>query len=175
MAPRPHIIALGWDPGPTSCGYAIVSCDGPHRRPVLMLGGEVELTELGQPFASLASLAANAPLAAPPVVGIEIPAGLHPRPGADPANLFARSKQLHATARVAGMISRRAEELCLRRLELTATNVRRAFCGKGNADNARIKRACQMYVGCVGRCNAHVRDAIAIAVVTLWNPKAVQA
>ncbi len=175
MAPRPHIVALGWDPGPTSCGYAIVSSDGPHRRPVLLLGGTVAVADIGQPFAELAAFAAKAPLGAPLMVGIEVPSGLHPRAGADMANLFARSKQLMATARVAGLISRRAEELQLRRLEITATSVRRAFCGKSNADDARIKRACEMYVEGLGRSNAHVRDAIACAVVTLWNPKAVQA
>lgn len=168
------MIVLGLDPGPFKTGFAIARREPRSTGRVLLLRGGWTASPGPGPTPSGAAFEAfdEERGREDAVVAIEVPTALHPRVGASPANMIARSKQLLATARVAERLANMARLRGLVLAELRATDWRRAFCGKGNASDADIARACRVNVtGLALRSNAHMRDALGLACVVLWNPE----
>lgn len=160
---RPEILAI--DPGPSVCGWAVIHVER---------GGMCSFSAAGMedsgPGAFRAQLYSAARVGA--LVAIEIPVAMHPRPGASPANLFARSKQLLATRDVATRLATEARHLALDVVELSAGQWRHALTRKNNASNALIKQAVSMLCkGLPRRTNAHTRDSVGLAIVASWRPR----
>jgi len=156
-------LALAWDPGPTRSAWAIVG-EGPGGLGSYVGSGVVLSADVDGWRGRLAWAAESVA-----VVGVEVPEALHPRAGASLGNLFARSRQLLATARVAATIAAEGRVKGLQVLELSAGKWRHALTGRNNASGERIRGAIGLYcAGVPGRTNEHTRDAIGLGLVTLW-------
>lgn len=152
--------ALGLDPGPTKTAWSLIEM-GPNGMAHYVGSGMLLSTD---PDAFRAKLAGAASVGA--LVAVELPTALHPRAGADPANLFARSKQLLATMKVGASIATEARSAGLEVVELSAGQWRHALTGKNNASNPLIERAVRMFTtGFPTKSNEHVRDALGLAIV----------
>lgn len=154
---------LAFDPGPRECWYARAAL-GDRGMVIFVDAGMVHSSD----DAGIASLMTSATEEPRALVAVEVPSALHPRAGATPANLFARSKQLMATARAAQRIEDAAHARALDVLELSAGQWRHALVRKNNASNALIKRAVTLFsIGLSKRTNEHQRDALGLAIVAL--------
>jgi len=155
---------LAWDPGPTVCWWASALA-GEHG--IILFGGagSIPTADASRLEALLDDEAVRNPGG---LVAVEIPGALHPRAGASPANLFARSKQLLDTARAAQRIVDAARVRGLVTVEMTAGQWRHALTRKNNASDQLIKRAVTMFsLGLPKRTSAHVRDAFGLAMIAL--------
>jgi Holliday junction resolvasome RuvABC endonuclease subunit len=170
------VIVLGIDPGPMKFGWCLArrlansmgrveflrGGYGPSPGEGGFVGASSAVFELLEQSRSVDAFE--------DAVAIEVPTELHPG-GIDRAAMVARSKQLLATAKVAERLASMARLRGLGVAEMRATDWRRAFCGRGNPSNAEIAAACAVnVVGMPKRSNAHVRDALGLACVVLWNP-----
>lgn len=167
MATTERRRVLAFDPGPTTSWFA-VALAGQGGMALFGGAGPVATSDGSRLEALLDDEAVRTPGG---LVAVEIPGALHPRAGASPANLFARSKQLLETARAAQKIVDAAGARGLVPVEMTAGQWRHALARKNNANDALIKRAVTMFsIGLPQRTSAHVRDAFGLAIVALrWR------
>lgn len=153
---------IAFDPGPTTCGYAIAEHGRDAGNRVRFLaGGEVssDAAMLGQTLGCGAGVDA---------VCVETPAGY--------VYEKFRGPTLIETARVAERIAILAGVRGTRVVQMSAAQWRKALCSKANADDKRIKRAVQMVTTDLpSRTNEHLRDALGLAIVVLWNPRLLEA
>jgi Holliday junction resolvasome RuvABC endonuclease subunit len=151
------MICLAFDPGPKSCGFAVANLTPEMRgRPTFLRGGKVDSA-----FDSIRCLLdENSNV---DIVAVETPAGF--------IHEHARGAQLLETRGVAGRIDTIARMRSHNVVEMTAGEWRRQLTGKANASDAVIKRAVTMFAyGLPKRTNAHMRDALGLAIVVLRKP-----
>lgn len=145
------MIVLGVDPG-ASTGWAMLACER-GSRPVWLQGGTMR-GDIETEFSLLMrDLRAD-------VLAVETPAG----------GIYglARAEALLASAVLAGWLRGFAEgrddgpaDVC----RLSATDWRRTVVGRPNATDQQIARTIAMIVdGLPRRTNAHVRDAVGVAI-----------
>jgi Holliday junction resolvasome RuvABC endonuclease subunit len=150
-----ELLVIAFDPGPTTCGLAVVQRTRGSAR--FISASNIPSTQAAVREA-LATSGAS-------IVAVETPSGF--------IHQHARGAQLLATARIAGMIVGQAAALGLATLEMSAQDWRRPFCGGGHRGvpgDAAVKAAIRVFVTDVPkRTNTHVRDAIALATVASWN------
>jgi Holliday junction resolvasome RuvABC endonuclease subunit len=156
----PQII-IAFDPGSKKTGLAVL--EGPidrQARPKFQWGGHVPNDGAMRELRLLATIRA-----AYPIVAVESPSGF--------IHQHARGAQLLETAKVAGELVGLAKSLGLRVVEMPRQDWARALCGKGirgSPGDRHVKRAVEMFVSNLPkRSSTHVRDAIGLAVVTIWN------
>lgn len=159
------MIALGFDPGSTDCGFALASRQDAGRRELAYIaGGKVS----SHPHA-LAALPAFDVLPKGATVAIETPkGGIYGK---------ARGPALLETTRVAGDIAGMVRGRGYGVFALTAAEARRALCGRrpgrgGSFGDADVSRALRLLVPNLPRVSVHVRDALLVAVLSLLNPNA---
>lgn len=161
-----RMIVLAVDPGPSNSGFAILEVmSGPGVRVTFKDGGHVPSSHEGftawltraRFFAAQDAVFIPCSVA----VAIETPAGFAFGPG--------RVPMLLATGLVAGGMDWVARHLGHRTVVATAQQVRKALCGKANADDAVVKATVRGQVfGAPERCNDHVNDALAMGVFGAW-------
>ena len=141
---------LALDPGPTQTGYANVRAAG--GRATFVSGGLARSCRR-----ELVPLLEQAE-----AVALEVPRG----------PIFApyRGPTIIATAGIACAIAWEAERLGKPVVEFTAGEVRKALCGKANANDHAVADVVRgNVVDFPARSNEHVRDACALAVVGAWK------
>ena len=149
---------LAFDPGPTRTAWGALSPLA-HGTACTFVGGGVvpsTLEELG----ALCAQYRDAAVMAIEAVGL--------------AHRVEARHALIQTAHVAGLLEGliRAEFPRVVAVLLTAVQWRRALTGRGNANDASIKRVvCASVRGMPARTNCHVRDALGLAVVAAWNTR----
>lgn len=141
------MIIFGIDPGPKTCGFAVLNCD------------RFEATFVAKgTFPSNVDGVADAIERHGPVllVALEQPAGY--------AYSIERSKDLIETARVGGLINGIATLRGIEVKAFPATEWRRSVVGKGNASNKLISLVVPRQIkGWPKRSNNHERDAAGVA------------
>jgi len=139
---------LGIDPGPTdgAHGWALLRMAG--ARPRYLRGGHDALSVV---LAQVVALPAGSRVA------VETPEGYvwHK----------ARGKALLSTATAAGYFAGRARAQGLALVTPSAQVWRRAVCGKGTVGDADVALVVKRLVDGIPRTNAHVRDAIGVALL----------
>ncbi len=147
-----RVYVLGIDPGPTRCGWAFASREG--GRFIYRGGGLVAST-----VAALDALLAAHPSG---LVGLEVVEGY--------AFAQARSSALVATSAVAGILEGLAKGRQL--VKLSAASWRRIVLGLRSPTDAQIKEVVGRLVdGLPTRTNAHVRDALGVAIAASWTTR----
>lgn len=148
---------LGIDPGPTECAWAVIT-PAPGARAVYERGGVTETSSIVHFLCAMTCSSA-----APDLVCIERPR-YRPIGGRDRVQQsIAMAATLVDTAWIAGMIAGVLDGRA--RVETpTCGEVRRALLGRPSAADSEVKWALGHYID-LPRCNAHVRDAVAVALV----------
>lgn len=151
---------LGIDPGPSKCAWALLDISGRGKAPVICCG------LVDTPALDLGAWADPATLLA-----IEWPA-FRPIGGrANPAQSLAMAAALVETALVAGELAGRAHGQFAGVVRVTCGQVRKALIGRPSCTDAELAWAIAFFVELPKRSNAHVRDAMAAAVVgwRVWH------
>lgn len=147
-------LILGIDPGPTETAWAAVTFTGPRAH--FVQGGMVPSS-----LVDLCSLTVQCAVDCG-TIAVETPSGYVFQP--------ARGPTLLATASVAGMVIGLAHAANVPSVQLPAATVRKAICGKGSATDRQVEASLRGHVELPPRkTNAHVRDAIAVAIVGGWQ------
>jgi Holliday junction resolvasome RuvABC endonuclease subunit len=158
-APTDPVVILGIDPGPTSCGWAIVETRGggggvPSTCRFVAGGKREPAVDLLWPM-----------MRSTHVVAIERPRGY----GAGDGQAV-RMGPLMDTSYVAGMCFALAWMEDRQVIEMRAADWRRMICGKGAASDAAVKTSVEKLVaGMPKRSNTHLRDAVGIALAAAWS------
>jgi Holliday junction resolvasome RuvABC endonuclease subunit len=162
MSDRPIRRVLAWDPGIAVSYYALLESGRDSGNRVRFLdGGKVssDLDSLSGRLEGVGNVAC---------VAVETPRGF--------IYQHARGAALLETRGVAERIAIAAQVMGHTVVQMPATEWRKALCGKGNASDDQIKRMVQMVtVNLPTRSSEHVRDAIGLACMVLWNPRLMEA
>jgi Holliday junction resolvasome RuvABC endonuclease subunit len=143
------VIVVGVDPGPTRSAWSAIESRCAGRWQFVRCGMAESNAEA---FRDVLALTVGCDFA------FETPSGY--------IHEHARGAALLATARVAGELVAVAQSCHRRVVEMSASKWRQGLTGKSNASDALIKKAVELYVdGLPKRSNAHVRDAIGVAIV----------
>jgi Holliday junction resolvasome RuvABC endonuclease subunit len=146
------VIVMGFDPGPTWTGWATIEISG-NLLPQFIDGGKVK--SLPDSFDELIHERGRIDLIAIERCGMAFRA--------------AAANALIRTSEIAGLLHGLALWSSVTGVVLqTSFEVRKALIGKRNASDAEVKMALQNTVLGLPKTNAHVRDAIAVAVVA-WR------
>jgi Holliday junction resolvasome RuvABC endonuclease subunit len=146
---------LGFDPGPTSTGWALIRPIFERReRPRFLQGGSVPST--------LEDLAGILRSLSPEAVAVEAPEGY--------VHEHERGAQLIETSRVAGEIIGVCHALRIPCSRMSASHVRARLCRRPSANDRTVKTALTVFMcDLPKKSNSHVRDAAAVALVSSWS------
>lgn len=134
------MVILGIDPGPTKTAWALVDCAG--ARPRFIARGVTASEYVGHACSGHIDDMVRFDACA-----VEKPVPPHPGGKANTPQAWRKiTCDLMATALVAGEALGVASEHCAPVEYLTSHTVRKALCGKANADDADVKRALQLIV-----------------------------
>lgn len=156
---------LGFDPGPTWVGWALIDCSNPSA-PKWVRAGKVPALECARLLAEMAPGELD-------LVGVEVPSHAsfpsgHGDPGGVVKRLRSLSSELIATALIAGRIIGMAEGQ-YSTSAITAQVWRQRLTSKVNASDATIKTTLAYVLrGMPTRSNAHERDAAGVALAA-WK------
>lgn len=150
------MIVLGIDPGAT-VGLALIEVP-PVGRPKWLWHGDtrrVQRAIVSAMYDASASLGVRVPVDA---IAIEEVRGY--------VYEKQRGAELFKTSQREGRLIEQAESYGLAPIMVSRADWRKALCGNGSADDAKVKRALELQaVGMPKRTNAHVRDAAGVAIV----------
>jgi Holliday junction resolvasome RuvABC endonuclease subunit len=150
------VLILGIDPGPNTCGFAVIEQTAMQRTVGRYLEGGARPSD----FEILDSL----------IHGFVLQGGNHV--AIERVGLAHRPEAIHSlieTAHVAGICEGIARHRCPSVSLTPAVAWRRSLTGRNNASDANIKTALLARLSDVPRTNAHVRDAAGLALVSAWN------